>query len=32
MIALPIGHFEIYREPWLSKSADAAINWFKQHL
>ena len=32
MIVLPIGHFEIYREPWLSKSADAAINWFKQYL
>ncbi len=32
MIVLPIRHFEIYREPWLSKSADAAINWFKQYL
>jgi hypothetical protein len=29
---LPIKHFEIYREPWLSKAADAAINWFKKHL
>ena len=32
MIILPIRHFEIYREPWLSKSADAAINWFKRYL
>jgi fermentation-respiration switch protein FrsA (DUF1100 family) len=32
MIIPPIRHFQIYREPWLSKSADAAINWFKQHL
>jgi len=32
MIVLPVRHFEMYREPWLSKSADAAINWFKQHL
>ena len=29
---LPINHFEIYKEPWLSKSADMAINWFKQYL
>jgi len=29
---LPIKHFEIYYEPWLSKAADAAINWFKKHL
>jgi len=32
MIVPPIRHFEMYREPWLSKSADVAINWFKQHL
>jgi len=32
MIVLPVSHFEMYREPWLSKSADAAVNWFKQHL
>jgi len=29
---LPISHFEIYREPWLSKAADAAINWYRQYL
>jgi acetyl esterase/lipase len=32
MIVLPVGHFEMYREPWLSKSLDPAINWFKQYL
>ena len=32
MIVLPVGHFEMYREPWLSKSLDLAINWFKQYL
>jgi hypothetical protein len=32
MIVLPVGHFEIYREPWLSKSVDAAISWFEQYL
>jgi fermentation-respiration switch protein FrsA (DUF1100 family) len=29
---LPITHFEIYREPWLSKAADEAIDWYKQYL
>jgi len=29
---LPISHFEIYREPWLSKAAGAAVNWFKKYL
>ncbi len=29
---LPITHFEIYRDPWLSKAADLAIDWFKKNL
>jgi fermentation-respiration switch protein FrsA (DUF1100 family) len=29
---LPIKHFEIYFEPWLSKAAGAAIDWFEKYL
>lgn len=29
---LPIEHFEIYEEPWLSKAAGAAIDWFEKQL
>ncbi len=29
---LPIGHFDIYEEPWLSKAAGAAIDWFEKYL
>ena len=29
---LPITHFDIYREPWLSKAAGTAINWYRKHL
>jgi hypothetical protein len=29
---LPIRHFELYDEPWLSKAASVAIDWFKQAL
>jgi len=29
---LPIKHFEAYNEPWLSKAANMAIEWFKQHI
>jgi fermentation-respiration switch protein FrsA (DUF1100 family) len=32
LMVLPIKHFEIYFEPWLSKAAGAAIDWFEQHL
>jgi hypothetical protein len=32
MIALPISHFDIYRDPWLSEAADAAIDWFSRYL
>ncbi len=32
MIPLPITHFEIYRDPWLSRAANIAIDWFTQHL
>jgi fermentation-respiration switch protein FrsA (DUF1100 family) len=29
---LPINHFAIYKEPWLSKAVGAAIEWFEKHL
>jgi fermentation-respiration switch protein FrsA (DUF1100 family) len=32
LATLPITHFEVYREPWLSKAAEAAAGWFKKHL
>ena len=32
MIVPPIRHFEMYCEPWLSKSANVTINWFKKYL
>ena len=30
--SLPITHFEIYHDPWLSKAADIAIDWYREHL
>lgn len=32
MSVFPVRHFEMYSEPWLSKSASVAINWFKKYL
>lgn len=32
MSMLPIRHTEVNYEPWLSKSADLAINWYKKYL
>jgi len=32
MSVLPVRHFETYCEPWLSKSANLAISWYKKHL
>jgi hypothetical protein len=29
---LPITHFALYKDPWLSKAADLAIDWFQEHL
>jgi fermentation-respiration switch protein FrsA (DUF1100 family) len=29
---LPIKHFDVYREPWLRKAADTAIDWFRKYL
>jgi fermentation-respiration switch protein FrsA (DUF1100 family) len=29
---LPITHFEIYHEPWLSKAADLALDWYGKYL
>jgi len=29
---LPITHFEAYHDPWWSKAADLAIDWFRKHL
>lgn len=32
LIIYPILHFEIYSDPWLSKAANTAIDWFKEQL
>jgi hypothetical protein len=32
LIVLPIEHFAIYSDPWLSRAADDAIAWFKKYL
>jgi len=32
MKTFPVLHFEMYREPWISKAAGEAISWYKQHL
>ena len=29
---LPITHFEPYQDPWLSKAAGLAIEWFQDYL
>ena len=32
MVMLPVGHFEVYNEPWLSKATNAVCAWFDEHL
>lgn len=32
MIVLPIEHFEIYQDPWLSKATGIAVEWYREHL
>jgi len=33
LLNLPCGHTDVYdKEPWVSRSTDAAIAWFKQHV
>jgi hypothetical protein len=32
MVVLPIEHFEIYRDPWLSKATGNAVEWYREHL
>jgi fermentation-respiration switch protein FrsA (DUF1100 family) len=32
LVAHPILHFEVYTDPWQSKAAGAAIDWFSKHL
>jgi len=29
---LPCGHFDVYTEPWFSRAAGAAVDWFMQYL
>ena len=29
---LPIRHFDIYKDPCLSKAASVAIDWFRKYL
>jgi fermentation-respiration switch protein FrsA (DUF1100 family) len=32
IMPLPVGHFDVHFEPWLSKSAGAAVDWFRKYL
>jgi fermentation-respiration switch protein FrsA (DUF1100 family) len=32
VVTLPITHFDIYYEPWLSRAAGAAVGWFQRYL
>lgn len=32
LIVYPIGHFEVYKDPWLTRAADEAVAWFAKHL
>ena len=32
MVIEPMGHFDVYREPWLSRSAEEAVSWYRTHL
>jgi dienelactone hydrolase len=32
LLPLPIKHFDIYYEPWFSKAAGGAIDWFTKYL
>jgi len=32
LVTLPITHFEIYYDPWLSRAAEAAVSWYKRYL
>jgi hypothetical protein len=32
LVSLPITHFEIYNDPWLSKAADIACEWYRTYL
>jgi fermentation-respiration switch protein FrsA (DUF1100 family) len=32
MKTFPVLHFEMYKDPWISKAAGEAIRWYKQYL
>jgi fermentation-respiration switch protein FrsA (DUF1100 family) len=32
MTIFPIAHFDIYTEPWVSRSIEAAVDWFGRYL
>jgi len=32
LVSLPIKHFEIYSDPWLSEAVNIAIGWYRKHL
>lgn len=32
LIVLPIKHFDIYQDPWLSRVANNAVAWFRKYL
>jgi fermentation-respiration switch protein FrsA (DUF1100 family) len=32
LVSLPVSHFDIYREPWISQACQYALEWFQLYL
>jgi poly(3-hydroxyalkanoate) synthetase len=32
LVVLPIGHFEVYEEPWRARAVEEAVGWLRTHL
>ncbi len=32
IVSMPIGHYEVYEDPWRAKAIDQTVDWYKKHL
>ena len=32
LVTMPIGHYEVYEDPWRTEAIDQAVAWYNMHL
>jgi hypothetical protein len=32
MVTMPIGHYDVYEDPWRARAIEKSVAWYREHL